>query len=209
MITNVYVDGFNLYYRALSRTKFKWLDLRRLSGILFPEDQIQRIYYFTARLRARPEDPFQSQRQDVYLRALRSLPSLSIEYGDFRRRTRRGPVVTPNPGPRKIVTIEDSEEKGSDVNLATRLLVDGFSGRYEQAIVISNDSDLVSPIRYVRRELNLTIGVVNPDYRGKTQRNLEAAATFVKRLRPKHLFQSQFPRSFSDRHGRITKPRNW
>ena len=33
----------------------------------------------------------------------------------------------------------DSEEKGSDVNLATRLLVDGFNGDYEQAVVVSNE----------------------------------------------------------------------
>ena len=32
MITNVYIDGFNLYYRALKDTPFRWLDLRKLAG---------------------------------------------------------------------------------------------------------------------------------------------------------------------------------
>jgi hypothetical protein len=29
--TYVYVDGFNLYYRALRKTKFKWLNLEALA----------------------------------------------------------------------------------------------------------------------------------------------------------------------------------
>ena len=37
--------------------------------------------------------------------------------------------------------IRDWEEKGSDVNLVTRLLVDGFNGEYEHAVVMSNDGD--------------------------------------------------------------------
>ena len=36
MITNLYIDGFNLYYRALKDTPFRWLDLRRLAETLFP-----------------------------------------------------------------------------------------------------------------------------------------------------------------------------
>jgi hypothetical protein len=37
LITNLYVDGFNLYYRAVRGTPFKWLDLRKLGEALFPE----------------------------------------------------------------------------------------------------------------------------------------------------------------------------
>ena len=32
----LYVDGFNLYYRAVRGTPFKWLDLRKLGEALFP-----------------------------------------------------------------------------------------------------------------------------------------------------------------------------
>jgi len=55
-----------------------------------------------------------------------------------------------------------TEEKGSDVNLGSHLLVDGFNARYEQAAVISNDSDLEWPIRYVRETLGLPVVVLNP-----------------------------------------------
>ena len=35
--TNVYIDGFNLYYRALRRTPYRWLDVRRLAQLLLPQ----------------------------------------------------------------------------------------------------------------------------------------------------------------------------
>lgn len=133
MITNLYIDGFNLYYRALRDTPFKWLDLRKLAEALFPEDTINSICYFTALIEARPHDPSQPQRQQAYLRALRTLKGLEDYYGIFRPRKKRRPLVQPVPGLPTYVWIRDSEEKGSDVNLATRLLVDGFVGKYEQA----------------------------------------------------------------------------
>ena len=52
------------------------------------------------------------------------------------------------------------EEKGSDVNLAAHLLVDGFTGKYEVAVVVSNDADLLEPVRLVRAVLGLPVGVI-------------------------------------------------
>ena len=70
MITNDYVDGFNLYYRALKDTPFRWLDLHKLAATLFPDDTIRGVHYFTARLDARHGHPGQAQRQLIYIRAL-------------------------------------------------------------------------------------------------------------------------------------------
>ena len=67
------------------------------------------------------------------------------------------------PGLPSYVLVRDSEEKGSDVNLATRLLVDGFNGEYEQAVVVSNDADFAAAMRYVRDDLGLRVTLVNPD----------------------------------------------
>ena len=105
--------------------------------------------------------------------------------------------------------ILDSEEKGTDVNLATRLLIDGFTGAYEQAVVVSNDSDLASPMRYVRDGLGLKITVINPDNSNHTHRDLVDASTYVRRLRRSHLRRSQFPPVLSDAQGRVTKPAGW
>ena len=209
MITNLYVDGFNLYYRAVRGTPFKWLDLRKLAKTLFPQDTIHRICYFTALLDARPGDVNQPRRQLVYLRALNTLPGFMAYYGTFRSGTKRRPLAEPVPGLPSHVLIRDSEEQGSDVNLATRLLVDGFNGEYEQAVVVSNDTDFAGAMRYVRDDLDRRVALVNPDRRNTSPKDLSDSATYVKRLWKSHLKQSLFPDTLTDDTGVITKPIIW
>ena len=209
MITNVYIDGFNLYYRALKDTPFRWLDLRKLAETLFPQDTIHRICYFTARLDARPGGPNQPRRQLVYLRALATLPGFDAYYGVFRSGVKRRPLLAPVPGLPNYVLVRDSEEKGSDVNLATRLLVDGFNGEYEQAVVVSSDADFAGAMRYVRDDLGLRVTLVNPDPRNSSPGELANAATYVKRLWKSHLRRSQFPDTLADEVGVISKPAGW
>ncbi|MCY3914066.1 MAG: NYN domain-containing protein [Chloroflexi bacterium] len=209
MITNLYIDGFNLYYRALKDTPFRWLDLRQLAETLFPRDSINRVCYFTARLDVRPGNPGQAQRQLIYLRALATLPGFDAYYGVFRSGVKRRPLVEPVVGLPSHVLVRDSEEKGSDVNLATRLLVDGFNAEYEQAVVISNDADFSGAIRYVRDDLGLRVTLVNPDSKSASPRELANAATYVRRLWKSHLRRSQFPDTLRDEVGIITKPAGW
>ena len=209
LLTNIYIDGFNLYHRALKGTEFRWLDLRKLAETLFPGDVIQLICYFTALVNPRPGNPNQLRRQLVYLRALHTLPGFEAHFGTFRPRIKTRPLARPVPGLPRYVEILDSEEKGSDVNLAMRLLVDGFAGAYEQAVVVTNDSDLAGPIKHVRDELGLRVIVVNPDHRNKSNQTLENAATYVKRLWKSHLRRSQFPPTLRDAQGVITKPAAW
>ena len=58
MRTYVYIDGFNLYYGALKRTPYKWLDVKALfKSILRPENDILKIKYYVARVSARPDNP--------------------------------------------------------------------------------------------------------------------------------------------------------
>ena len=39
MDANLYVDGFNLYYRSLRHTPWRWLDLKALALCLLPQCQ--------------------------------------------------------------------------------------------------------------------------------------------------------------------------
>jgi len=75
--TNVYIDGFNLYY-AIRKTPFKWLNLSALCSRLLPTHSIQKIKYFTAIVIALPHDLNVPLRQAIYLRALRTLSDLEI-----------------------------------------------------------------------------------------------------------------------------------
>ena len=145
----------------------------------------------------------------MYLRALKTLPGLEVHYGVFRSGVKTRPLASPLPGLPTHVQVRSSEEKGSDVNLATRLLVDGFNRDYEQAVVVSNDADFAGAMEYVRVDLGLRVTLVNPDYRNASPRVLSAAATYVKRLRKRHLEMSQFPAMLTDSVGTITKPQGW
>ncbi len=179
--------------------------------MLLPRDELTRIRYFTARVSARLEDPNSPQRQDTYLRALRTIPMVSIHEGHFLSHRIRMPLAEPpNHGPRTVEVIK-TEEKGSDVNLATYLLRDGFKGEYDVAVIISNDSDLAEPIRVVKDDLGLAVGIVNPHPARKRSRELQRLApTFFKQIREAALRRSQFADPVRDAHGRaIHKPPGW
>ena len=211
MRTNVYIDGFNLYYRAVKETTCKWLDLSKLCQALLPRHQIHRIRYFTALIHARPDDLQAPQRQQIYLRALRTIPNLTMEFGQFRHRIKERPMVTPIPGQSRNILVHDTEEKGTDVNLATYLLMDGYGDDYEQALVISNDADLALPISIVRNKLQLPVGIVNPNINPKEgiPKELRDAATFNRNLYKSVLRNCQFPSTLQDEKGTITKPSTW
>jgi hypothetical protein len=61
MITNVYIDGFNMYNGCLKGTPYKWLDVDALVRMLLPHDQVKRIRYFTAKINSRPTNPAVAQ----------------------------------------------------------------------------------------------------------------------------------------------------
>ena len=207
MATNVYVDAFNLYYGCLKGTSYRWLDLGALCRRLLPKDRINRIRYFTATVSARPDNPDAPQRQQVYLRALETIPGLSIHYGHYLSHVTRMPLARPRPGGARTVEVVKTEEKGSDVNLATFLLVDAFTRDCNVAVVISNDSDLKLPIEVVQRELGLRVGVVNPHPPAWRSRALQP--TFFKQLRTSTLAACQFAPVLTDAKGEIHKPAGW
>lgn len=215
---NVYVDGFNLYYGALRGRPYRWLDIRRLAqALLGPHDEVRRIRYFTARVRPLPGDPTVADRQAAYIRALGTLPDVSIHFGHFL--VSRAMMVRADG--RGTVAVLKTEEKGTDVNLATHLLLDAFDGDSDAALVVSNDSDLVEPIRQVRERFDLTVGVVLPILNGdgsrrsrRPSKELADVATFDRRItdvpkRRRLLADCQFPETLTDARGAFTRPPDW
>jgi uncharacterized LabA/DUF88 family protein len=207
MATVVYIDGFNLYYGAVKGTPHKWLDHDALCRRLLPNDQIVKIRYFTARISARPDDPQQAVRQETYLRALATLPPIEIHYGHYVTRPTRMPLANPPAKGARTVEVLKTEEKGSDVNLATHLLLDAFQKRCDTAVVISNDSDLAEPVRIAQSEAGIKVGVINPHRAKYRSRCLQG--TFFKQLRPNVLAQTQLPSVLHDAQGTIHEPASW
>ncbi len=207
MKTYVYIDAFNLYFGCVKGTPYKWLDLSKLCSILLPQHQIERIKYFTAYVKALPNSPNAPARQQIYLRALRTLPNLEIIYGHFLSHHVRMPLANPGLGHPKTVEVIKTEEKGSDVNLAIHLLHDAYQNRYESAVIVSGDSDLLAAVQIVKNELGKPVGVLNPQKR--PSRMLEQHATFYKHIRLGVLAGSLFPATLEDEHGTFSKPARW
>ena len=202
--TVIYVDGFNLYYGCLKGTPYRWLDLFKLSKLLLPSHDILQIKYFTALVTARPSNPDQATRQQTYLRALQTIPNLQIIYGHFLSHEITMPLAPPRSGQVKVIK---TEEKGSDVNIAVHLVADGFRNAYDAAVIVSNDSDLLPPIKFVKEELGKLVGILNPQKHPSVV--LANTAHFVKNIRPNVLKNSQFPASLSDSKGVFSKPTQW
>jgi len=211
----VYVDGFNFDYAAFGRGRgthaaYRWLDLPRFFDVVLPDLDITHIRYFTAKVRPapwKPADYAATGRQERYLGAIASSPRTTIHQAKFAtwrvKRPLAGPIgVTPT-----YVTVWDTKEKGSDVSLASFMLVDGFKGLCDVAVVVSDDSDLLDPVRLVRSELGLTVGVV----RVSTHRAsvFRADADFVRSVRRWHFATSQLPDVVDVPGGSIRRPEGW
>ncbi|WP_298724350.1 NYN domain-containing protein [uncultured Ferrovibrio sp.] len=215
MDTIVYIDGFNLYYCCLRKSPYRWLNLSALARNLLPNNNIVQAKYFTANVTPRPGNPQQHTDQQAYLRALATLPDVEIIRGHFLSHPTRMPLTNPLPGGPRTVEVMKTEEKGSDVNLAAHMLIDGIKGRYKVAVVISNDSDLATPIRMVKDELGLKVGVMLPLLHNNKKRHPSReltkrdTATFVKRISEQALKNSLFPPIVQNTIGPITKPTDW
>lgn len=152
----------------------------------WPGTSVDRLVYCTARI-DQATNPSGFIDQDVYLKALKGGQVVDeIELGYYVARVKQAPMATRGRGgsgvpqlvrPRWPIMVQDNtgtafpdavfmvsyanrEEKGSDVNVASHLLVDVLTQRVDAAVVISNDSDLRFPVQLARD--NVPVGVVNP-----------------------------------------------
>jgi len=208
MKTRIYIDGFNLYFGALKKTPNKWLNPVELARLhLAPHHVIERTKFFTTKVNARPVNPDQPLRQETYLRALRTLPDFEIYFGFFLTRETWMPLAAPPPGGPTHVRVIKTEEKGSDVNLATQLLRDAHMRKMDCAVIISGDSDLLMPVCVVKTELGIPVGVLNPQKHPCAV--LKQHATFYKHLIPGRIAKAQFPPTLADPAGTFHKPATW
>lgn len=217
---------------------WRWVDIRRLIESALPSAwlnqgaTISRVVYCTARATGH-EDPDLPKRQDAYIRALEESGSVDlIEFGTFVRGLRTPPLaIRDNKRRPSIVTsnwpvmvkdsnrenVEDArflvshlhrEEKGSDVNVATHLLLDVLQADVNAAIVVSNDSDLELPLASARERV--PVGLLNPGSsqlagRLKDDRTKGPGGHWWGRIAEADYFANQLP----DPVGPVAKPADW
>jgi hypothetical protein len=92
--------------------------------------------------------------------------------------------------------------------LAAHLVNDGHKKAFEFAVLVTNDSDLVEPIRIVRQELDLPVGILNPHAQAASK-VLVRYASFVRQIRRGVLAASQFPATLVDDKGEFRRPAGW
>lgn len=197
-----YIDGFNLYFglKAANFRRYYWLDLVALcQNLLKPHQTLAAVKYFTARIAGpRPSDSPQRtaalgakrQRQTDYLDALTTLPLLTLTEGHYLAKS----VCCRRCGNQWC----KHEEKMTDVNIATALLLDASDNAFDTALVLSGDSDLTPPITAVRSRFPAKrVVMAFPPKRRATQ--LEQAANAYFTINRAKLAQSQLP-------GRVALP---
>lgn len=211
-----YIDGFNLYYGSLRGQPHRWLDLEALCNQYVKQGyELVAVKYFTAKVEDRPDKPGQREEQREYLRALKTLPKVEIVYGHFLTRTATRLLEHPPKRRRKgdigLRSVWIQEEKGSDVNLASHLLADGFRARYDLAMIITNDSDLKLPVEIVRNEFKAGVGIINPHMVRSYALSPHKLPpkSFYQRLQPRRLRKAQLPLELRDKEGVIRCPDGW
>jgi uncharacterized LabA/DUF88 family protein len=202
---SVFIDGFNLYY-GLRKTPYKWLDLHSLcTGLVSNEDTVVAIKYFTARVRGTPDQPDAPVRQQVYLRALDSLPLVEIYFGRFSKQHKFMPLRFPPPRTVEVIKVE---EKGSDVALATHMVAHAFRDVFDIAAMISNDSDLCPPMEMVQ-SLGKPVHIYNPQP-ATASPQIAKMADFSRPITHADLAGAQFPPVVIAKNGtQLLKPLGW
>lgn len=209
MRTYVYIDGLNLYYRAVKNTPWKWLDLLSLCKQALPSHhRILKVRYFTTRVLKTPHNPRKPERQNTYLRALQKYhpEEIEIHLGHFVRNSTMCPLAGPGGGGRMVEVIR-TEEKGSDVNLSVHLLNDAWKDCYDCAVLMTNDSDMAEGMRLTKLEHpEKRLGLVSPD-RKHHSTELRRHTDFFVRVKPRWLRDSQLPDSIP--YTSLQKPSSW
>jgi uncharacterized LabA/DUF88 family protein len=232
---NLYYGGRGLCGRGTPG--WRWLDLRGLASALiskrtnWPDAKVSRLVYCTARIDG-PSNPSGQADQDVYLKALRAVNSVDhIEYGSYVARVKTAPLAVKDRNGRPqlvvpswpvmiqdglgevdnavfMVSYANREEKGTDVNVASHLLMDVLTNTVDGAMIISNDSDLRFPIEQTRERV--PVGVVNPSPNQlagalRSEPGVGAGRHWWARLTAADLKEHQLP----DPAGRYRRPEGW
>jgi uncharacterized LabA/DUF88 family protein len=195
-----YVDGFNLYFGMIEANlnDCKWLNIKTLvEALLKPEQELITVKYFTSRVSNNPE---KQKRQGTYIEALES-QKVEIIYGRYQVNNiechRCGNIW------------REPNEKMTDVNIATQIILDAYQDRYDTAVLISGDSDLVPPIKAVHQIFtNKRIMVFFPPKRHNNSVSAVAKGSLI--IGRKKLKDNQFPENISKADGFILqKPKDW
>jgi len=139
---------------------------------------------------------------------------VTVNFGKFRNDRRAMPAhpleIDPSTGKPRMVLVRKLEEKGSDVNLAVRMLADAFRDRADIYVALTNDSDQVGPLLTLKEELGRQTGIIFPMPSHRSSKELlQTAPDFVGHITRESLETSQYPDRLRDEIGVFHRPEKW
>ena len=196
-----FVDGFNLYHALDCKAayhKYKWLDFDKLvKCYLTQNDNLVDIFYFTAYV---TWDPHKLNRHKIFVQALRTR-NVKIIFGKFKRKDKFCTICKR--------TFSTFEEKQTDVNIAISLFKNAMEDKFDTAVIISGDSDLIPSIEAIKSSFPAKrVGIIIPI--GRKSESLKNVCDFHMKMKEKHLNSSLFPNKIDLGSGvQLTCPSSW
>lgn len=206
------MDARSRHSPAPHRRGFMLIELLVVISIiaLKPGQRLVAVKYFTARISgSSPTDPpalsamraAKQMRQALYLEAVAALPDVAIIEGHY--------LAKPMECKQCNCRWTKHEEKMTDVNIATELMVDVFDNAFDTALLISADSDLVRPVKtVVARFPAKRVVVAMPPGRHSVQ--LAGASSGFFQICEAKLKRSLLPATLRSKGGYLsTRPAGW
>ena len=161
------------------------------------------------------DDPASTQRQRIYLQALRvTYPSMLkiIEVRMVASKPYQRLVKPIELMPQlKVVQVFSFTEKKTDVNIAADLIRGAWKGIFDQAVICSNDSALEGALAAIREDHpRIRVGIVAPILAASHRHisgDLARYADWKKILSIAHISKSQLPKSIPNT--RLERPATW
>jgi len=197
-----FVDGFNFYHALddhLEYKKYKWTSLSKLCRCYVTDkrDTISGIEYFTA---LATWNLGKVARHNVFIKAQED-EGVKVIYGEFKIRDRKCRFCGR--------AFKNPEEKQTDVNIALRLFQLAVQDRYDKAIIVSGDTDLLPAIKAVQMTFpSKQVGIVIPI--GRASEDLKRQTDFHYRMKEKHLKSCRYENTITLTDGStLSCPLNW
>jgi uncharacterized LabA/DUF88 family protein len=194
-----YIDGFNLYHAvaSLGINHLKWVNLRTLSEAFIQpsKERLDEVFYFTAYAKWLPHAMV---RHREYIKALRVFGVTPI-FGHFKEKRMKCMACQ--------ATWISREEKGTDTNFVIQLVQEAHQNRFDKAIIMTADSDMVPAIEMVMATFpHKEILVCTPPGRYNIARELRCTVE-TRKVKLQHLANNLLPQQIFDPKGNIVATR--
>lgn len=195
-----FIDGLNVYHALKDNRnfhKYKWLDYTALARCyLRGQDTLVETVLFTA---LATWDQSKVVRHKIYLRALRTR-GVSVTLGKFKRKSKNCPKCHQS--------FHTPEEKLTDVNIAIQMFAGAYLDKYDRAILISGDTDIIPAVKMIhslfpRKEVCVVVPI------GRRSNELKQECDFSFQMKEHQLAKCQLDEVILDGPDELRKPDAW